>query len=50
MAVANFSLAGSIKGEWKAPPTGKIKALFAPASFIPSQALVTASTEPEITN
>ena len=43
MAVANFSRAGSINGEWKAPPTGKINARFAPASFIASQAASTAA-------
>src|SRR5690606_34454460 len=50
IAAANSSRAGSIIGEWKAPPTGKINARLAPASFIFSQANSTAFVSPEITN
>ena len=49
MASANSILAGSIRGEWNAPPTGSTNALFAPASFMATQAALTASTSPDIT-
>jgi len=42
--------AGSIMGEWKAPPTGNIRARFAPAAFRASHARSTAPVSPEITN
>ena len=50
MAAAIFSLAGSITGEWKAPPTGSKRALLAPASFKASHAASTAGISPEITS
>ena len=48
-AASSSILAGSINGEWKAPPTFSGRARFAPAAFISSQAFSIPGTEPEIT-
>ena len=50
MAACSSSLAGCIKGEWNAPPTGNKSARLAPAAFSFSHAALTASTLPLITN
>ena len=49
MASASSRRAGSMRGEWKAPPTGSGKALFAPASLQAAQAADTDSVSPEMT-
>src|SRR5687767_8329762 len=50
MAVSSSTLAGSISGEWKAPPTGNTSARLAPAAFSFSQAMFTPLIVPEITS
>ena len=49
MAASNSTLAGSIRGEWNAPPTFNGSARLAPAAFISSQAFSIPGTDPEIT-
>ena len=50
IAFSSSTLAGSIRGEWNAPPTGRRSARLAPASLSLAQAASTASTLPEITS
>ena len=49
IAAASSSRAGSIRGEWKAPPTPRGRARLAPAALRAAHAAATASFSPEMT-